>query len=171
MTVGVVVGILTTNGKIDKKRMQIIRTLAKDIQLTFHRAFDLCAHYESAIEDIVTIGCDRLLTSGLEKSAATAADGKLKKIVESCRDRLHVVAAAGINASNVESIIGGSHCPGVHIGNAVNKTILTNIILESTLETPLFTMAAEMKVWKCTQEELVREIVDKAHNMWNKRFM
>lgn len=164
-------GILTTEGKIDRKRMQIIRTLAKDIQLTFHRGFDLCAHYESAIEDIVQIGCDRLLTSGLEKHAATAASNKLKKIVEICRDRLHVVAAAGINASNVESIIEGSHCQGVHIGNAVNKTILTNIIIESTLETPLFTMAAEMKIWKCTQADLVRDIVDKAHSMWKKRFL
>ena len=162
------VGVLTTEGKIDKKRMLIIRNLARDLQLTFHRAFDLCAHYETAIEDIVNIGCDRLLTSGLEKSACTAASTKLRRIVELCKDRLHVVAAAGISAMNVEGIIEGSLCPGVHIGNSVNKTILTNIIIESTLETPLFTMAAEMKVWKCTQADLVKDIVDKSYNMWKR---
>lgn len=163
---GVVVGIHSTCGQIDKRRMAIIRELSFGMQLTFHRAFDLISGYEQAIEDIIALGCDRLLTSGQEKYAHLAATTKLRRIVELCGNKIHVIAGAGISADNVRPLIVNSRVHGVHIGSAVNRNVLSDIVMNSTLETPLFTMAAEMKVWKCTHADLIKEVVDRAKAAW-----
>lgn len=162
-----VCGILTNNGDIDKLRMAIVRELTRGMKLTFHRAFDLCPHYENAIQDIIQLGCDRLLTSGQEKFAVQGArSGKLRKIVTKCNQKVKVIAAAGINFDNVREIIELSHVGAVHIGNGVNTTTLSSLSLDPTLETPLFTMAAEMTVWKCTQKGLVKTVANKAWQSW-----
>ncbi len=160
------IGIHTPAGQIDKRRMAIVRELSFGMQLTFHRAFDLISGYEQAIIDIIDLGCDRLLTSGQEKFAPQAATTKLRRIVELCGNKIHVLAGAGINAENVRPLIINSRTQGVHVGSAVNRNVLSDIVMNSSLETPLFTMAAEMKVWKCTHTDLIKEIVDKSKEAW-----
>ena len=60
---GVVVGVLDDNGYVDRHRLKIIRELARDMLLTFHRAFDVCESPDEALETIINFGCDRLLVS------------------------------------------------------------------------------------------------------------
>lgn len=163
---GIVVGIMTEEGGIDLKKMKIIRELTKGHKLTFHRAFDLCINYEKAIEDIAKIGCDRLLTSGQEKFAHLACNNKLKHIVKLVNNRYHVVAGAGITPDNVSEIIKQSKVPGIHCSNGVNRTVLTSLNVDQTLETPLFAMAAEMKIWKCVKETLVNTLAERSWQAW-----
>lgn len=164
---GIVVGIMTEEGQIDVPRMSIVREITRDMKLTFHRAFDLCVDYRRAVEDIARIGCDRLLTSGQEKFAYQAsATKKLKKIVELANNRFHVVAGAGVTPDNVQEIIRQSQVPGIHCSNGVNKTVLTSLNIDQTLETPLFTMAAEMKVWKGVKETLVNTLAERSWEVW-----
>jgi copper homeostasis protein CutC len=147
-------------------RMKVVREITRNMKLTFHRAFDLCVHYDKAIEDIALLGCDRLLTSGQEKFAHQAAPNKLKKIVKLVKNRYHVVAGAGITIDNVADIIKQSKVPGIHCSSGVNKTVLSSLNIDQTLETPLFTMAAEMKIWKCVKETLVNNLAERAWEAW-----
>ena len=55
---GVVIGMLNTDGSIDKKRCRQLVELAYPLGVTFHRAFDRCANPFEALEDIIGIGCE-----------------------------------------------------------------------------------------------------------------
>ncbi|HSG67385.1 MAG TPA: copper homeostasis protein CutC, partial [Bacteroidales bacterium] len=70
---GVVAGILLPDGNIDFERMGILRELAGPIGFTCHRAFDMTIDKQVALEDLISLGIDRVLTSGGKNKAP---DGK-----------------------------------------------------------------------------------------------
>ena len=63
-TDGVVFGCLTANGEIDLPVMQKLMKASQGLSVTFHRAFDVCRDPEKALEQIIELGCNRILTSG-----------------------------------------------------------------------------------------------------------
>ncbi|MDE7459520.1 MAG: copper homeostasis protein CutC, partial [Paramuribaculum sp.] len=69
---GVVIGALTPDGDIDLPSCRRMIEAAGEMSVTFHRAFDLCRNPEEALDTIIELGCDRLLTSC---QAATAIEG------------------------------------------------------------------------------------------------
>ena len=75
---GAVIGLLTTAGEIDATRTRELVALARPLSVTFHRAFDVAAYPFRAIETLIELGVDRVLTSGQE---ATVLEG-LPLIVE-----------------------------------------------------------------------------------------
>lgn len=68
-TLGVVVGVLDISGNVDIDQLNRIRTESEGMLLTFHRAIDVCSSYHEALEMIINCGCDRVLTSGQQRSA------------------------------------------------------------------------------------------------------
>lgn len=100
---GVVIGILLSNGQVDKERVAKLVELAYPMEVTFHRAFDHAAEPLKALEDIIDCGCQRILTSGgrntaiegqeLIKSCAAAADG-----------RIIILPGAGIRSGNIRAL-------------------------------------------------------------------
>ena len=121
-------GILTSNFEIDVPRMQIIRDVSRPLLLTFHRAFDVCTtDVEESISQIMSFGCDRLLTSG-RFPTAEAGQEMLHRVV-AARDNflskhpnathMRVIAAAGVSVSNAGNIITHGAVDGVHAGSAV----------------------------------------------------
>jgi hypothetical protein len=114
-----VVGILTKNGQIDVDRMRIIKQVTRDMKLTFHRAFDVCSQsVTEAIDSILSIPCDRILTSGKQ---ATAYHGKacLKEVVAYAENRIEIIAGGGIDLATAAEIIRYSHVTGIHTASAV----------------------------------------------------
>lgn len=101
---GVVLGILNSDGRVDKERCRELIALAGDMEVTFHRAFDRSNNLPEALEDIINLGCTRLLSSGGESSAAKGA-GMLQKLIVQAKDRIRIMPGAGINTSNIESLI------------------------------------------------------------------
>ena len=101
---GVVFGILLEDGSIDTERCRELVELAGPMQVTFHRAFDRCRDMEKGLEDIIAMGCDRLLTSG---GAVTAIDGLvvLKKLVERAAGRISIMPGSGITGTNLLEIV------------------------------------------------------------------
>ena len=100
---GVVIGALTAEGEIDKVACRKMMAAAQGMSVTFHRAFDVCRNGEKALEDIISLGCDRLLTSGMEQDAEQGAK-HIAKLVEQAAGRIIIMPGAGIRPSNIAMI-------------------------------------------------------------------
>ena len=100
---GVVIGALTESGKIDKMRCSALVEHAYPLGVTFHRAFDRTVDPFEALEDIVEIGCERILTSG-QKPAATEGASLIKQLIEHANDRIIIMPGAGARASNIADL-------------------------------------------------------------------
>lgn len=100
---GVVIGALTPEGRVDIPLMRRLIEAARPMNITFHRAFDECAEPFSALEDIINLSCDILLTSG---QAPSAYDGRklIAELVQKAGDRIIVMPGAGINPRNISEI-------------------------------------------------------------------
>ncbi|MDY0290343.1 MAG: copper homeostasis protein CutC [Sphaerochaeta sp.] len=95
----VVFGILTPDGEIDSKRNKELVELARPMEVTFHRAFDMTPNAERSLETLIGLGVDRVLTSGLE---ATVIEGLevLVALVKQAGDRIIVMPGCGITERN-----------------------------------------------------------------------
>lgn len=102
---GVVLGLLNADGTIDVKRSKPLIELAHSLGLgvTFHRAFDHCVNPEHALEEIIALGCERILTSGLARNAYLGIE-RLAQLVKQSAGRISIMAGAGVNAQNVAEI-------------------------------------------------------------------
>lgn len=100
---GVVLGILTPENKIDVEKTTELIRLARPMQVTFHKAFDDAVDTIQALEDIITCGADRILTSGTK---ATAEEGKeiLKKIINKANGRIKIVVAGKVTTENLQEL-------------------------------------------------------------------
>ncbi|MDT4761569.1 copper homeostasis protein CutC [Sphaerochaeta sp. PS] len=95
----VVFGILTPEGEIDLERTRQLIELARPMEVTFHRAFDMTPNAQASLETLIGLGVDRLLTSGLE---ATVIEGieTLAALVRQAGDRIIVMPGCGITERN-----------------------------------------------------------------------
>jgi copper homeostasis protein len=100
---GVVIGLLNNDATIDKIRCSQLVNLAYPMGVTFHRAFDRVANMEQALEDIIDIGCERILTSGLYPTALEGTNN-LKKLVSLAKERIIIMPGSGVRASSIVEI-------------------------------------------------------------------
>lgn len=110
---GIVFGILNADGSIDKKRCQNLLELAHPLSATFHRAFDVCVEPLQALEDIIKLGFERILTSG-QKPTALEGIGLIKTLVKKALGRISIMAGSGVNEENVRHIIRETGVTEVH---------------------------------------------------------
>lgn len=100
---GVVIGILNADGKVDKKRAGKLVELAYPAGVTFHRAFDNSSNAGEALEDIISIGCERILTSGHKPTALEGAS-LIHDLVKQADNRIIIMPGSGIRGSNILAI-------------------------------------------------------------------
>lgn len=110
---GVVIGILDQDGNVDKVRTQELAELAYPMCVVFHRAFDRCRDPFQALEDIVEIGCHRILTSGHEN---TAFEGKglIRSLIEKAGGRIEIMPGAGVDEANIREILTHTGATSIH---------------------------------------------------------
>lgn len=101
---GIVIGLLTLDGNIDKERTTELVTIARPLSVTFHRAFDVCRDPIAALEELIEIGVDRVLTSGQQADALSGAE-TIRKLVEAAGDRIVVMACGGIDETNAREVV------------------------------------------------------------------
>ena len=101
---GVVIGLLTAQGHIDRDRTQELITSARPMNVTFHRAFDMTADPFQALEDLMALGVDRLLTSGQRASAWDGVE-LIKALVERAEDRIIIMPGGGVDEHNIAAIV------------------------------------------------------------------
>lgn len=100
---GVVFGALTASGDVDMEFMQPLMAEAEGLSVTFHRAFDVCRDPFIALEQIIELGCNRILTSG-QMPKAEEGIVLLKQLVERAGERIVIMPGCGVNASNITHI-------------------------------------------------------------------
>jgi len=97
---GMVLGMLTKDGRVDRRRTLELTELARPLPVTYHRAFDEVADLHQALEDVIQSGAKRILTSGGAESALEGA-GALAKLIEAAGARIVIVPGAGISGANI----------------------------------------------------------------------
>ena len=100
---GVVIGALDTQGDVDETVCRELIAAASQLGVTFHRAFDAVRDHARALDKIIELGCERVLTSGGEANALVGAE-RIAGFVKQAGSRLHVMAGAGLDASNIEQV-------------------------------------------------------------------
>lgn len=100
---GVVLGCLTATGDINMPVMKELMKAAEGLSVTFHRAFDVCRNPQKAMEEIIDLGCDRILTSG-QQATAKAGIPLLKELHAQADGRIILLAGCGVNEENIAHI-------------------------------------------------------------------
>ena len=110
---GVVVGALRKDGSIDIETVRRLMAEAEGLHVTFHRAFDECADPFAALEDIIALGCDRLLTAG---HASNVNDGErtLKELNDRAGGRIVILAGSGVRPGNIARLEASTGCKEFH---------------------------------------------------------
>ncbi|MBQ5777092.1 MAG: copper homeostasis protein CutC [Bacteroidaceae bacterium] len=110
---GVVIGALTAEGDVDVQVCNRLIKAAEGMSITFHRAFDMCRNPFLALEDIISLGCHRILTSG-QAASAYAGITLIKQLVEAAQGRISIMPGCGVNATNATAILNSTGCYEIH---------------------------------------------------------
>ncbi len=100
---GLVIGMLDEEAHIDRSRMRQIMALGDGVQVTFHRAFDLCHSPNRALEELTALGVARILTSGQQQSAENGI-ALLRELNEQSEGPI-IMAGAGVRLSNLQKFL------------------------------------------------------------------
>lgn len=154
---GVVFGILDQDGSIDKPRNRELVELSRPMAVTFHRAFDVCSEPFKALEDLVEIGVDRILTSG-QHPTATEGTELIAKLIETAGDRISILTCGGLNKQNIANVATATAAREFHF-TAFKDTASPmkfrndSISMGGTVDTSEYTR-------RVTSTEIVREIIE-----------
>lgn len=110
---GIVVGALTAAGRIDEPAMRRLLAAAAPLSVTFHRAFDSIADQLAALEVLVTLGIDRVLTSGGAPTAIAGAD-RLRQLVDAAAGRIVILAGGSVRPHDVAELVRRTGVTEVH---------------------------------------------------------
>jgi copper homeostasis protein len=115
---GVVLGVLRPDGTIDREGTAQLADLARPLSVTFHKAFDQTRDPQQALDLLIALGVDRVLTSGCQPTASKGK-GTLRQLVEHARGRIAIMAGGRLSADNLGPIIAHTGVREVHLGSAV----------------------------------------------------
>ena len=142
---GVVIGILTEDGSVDRERTRELVELARPLSVTFHRAFDMTRDPYQALETLIELGVDRVLTTGQESSVLEGLD-VITDLVEKAGERIIIMPGGGITERNFKKIVESSGVVEVHfLAPATRESPMTyrnpNCFMGGELRPPEFSLA------------------------------
>lgn len=117
---GVVFGALLPDGRIDIDRLRRLVERARPLEVTFHRAFDLARDRHEALETLVDLGIERVLTSG-GRAAAPDALPELRELVDVAAGRITILPGSGIRSANIREVAVASAAAELHM--SARKTL------------------------------------------------
>ncbi len=156
---GIAIGVLTKDGRVDVAAMDRLIEHSRPLEVTFHRAFDLCADFAAATDALLALGVDRVLTSGGRESAESGID-RLREVIarlERAKGRTSVMPGGGVSASNVEKILGATGAREIHASAGEWRSgalVSTTIAFRS--------VAPDESAFRATSQERARAIVQGA---------
>ena len=111
---GIVFGMLTPEGAIDRARTRRLRDLAGSRESVFHRAFDVTPDPFRALDELVDLGITRVLTSGQQDAVPEGLD-LIKRLVDHAGDRIQVMPGGGIKPHNFDDVVERTGCRQIHV--------------------------------------------------------
>lgn len=111
---GIVIGSLTPQGDVDVRRNRELIDAAGALSVTFHRAFDMTRDAHESLERIISLRCDRILTSGQQPKAEQGIP-LLKNLVEKAGRRIVIMPGSGINEHNIGKIASETGAEEFHL--------------------------------------------------------
>ncbi|WP_439183489.1 copper homeostasis protein CutC [Carboxylicivirga taeanensis] len=100
---GIVSGCLLTNGDIDVPNTQKLIDASGELPFTFHRAFDMCNAPEKALEELISLGATRVLTSGMQQTAPLGIDC-LSELIKQANGRITILVGSGVKPDNIAEL-------------------------------------------------------------------
>ena len=110
---GTATGVLTTDGRIDAGRFERLVAASGSLSVTCHRAFDMTRDPIEALETLIELGVDRVLTSGQQPSVPEGI-GLIGELVDQAAGRIEIMPGCGIEESNVREIVENTGVREVH---------------------------------------------------------
>lgn len=101
---GIATGILLPDGRVDIERTRALISLARPMDVTFHRAFDESADLRQALEDVIETGADSLLTSGGAADVLSGAE-TIRALAEQAAGRIPLIAGGGLRLENLAEVV------------------------------------------------------------------
>lgn len=150
---GVVIGSLNKDGSLNVEHMKRFIDSAKDMSITLHRAFDMCADPFATLKQARELGVNTILTSGQAPSSLEGID-LYEKLIEKANGEISILAGGGIKASTIEKLLKQTSLTAFHMSG--------KIVVESGMEfrNPAVSMGlpgiSEYNIW-LTDENNVRE--------------
>lgn len=154
---GVVVGFLLADGTIDEATTKEIVELARPMEVTFHRAFDMTRDPAEALEAVIRTGANRILTSG-QKNLAPDGRELISELVKLAGNRIIIMPGAGIDETNIERMIRDTgatefHLTGMGMFESKMDFRREEVFMGGLPQIPEFEIAA-------TDVEKIRKVVD-----------
>lgn len=122
---GVVIGALTADGEIDSELCRRLIAAAEGMSITFHRAFDMCRNPRKALEELIALGCDRVLTSG-QATTAEAGIPLIRELAEQAAGRIIIMPGCGVNSKNAAHILQATGAKEIHA--SARKDVGSNML-------------------------------------------
>ena len=116
---GLVFGFLDAEGNLDVKRTRALARLAGDRTKVFHRAIDVCADWKRLLGQLIDIGIDRVLTSGLAPDVFYGID-TICEMMDFAQGAIQIMPGAGISLKNVDRIVEATGCDQIHVARFRN---------------------------------------------------
>ncbi|MBM3413824.1 MAG: copper homeostasis protein CutC [Bacteroidetes bacterium] len=110
---GVVLGLLNTDGSIDQDRVLQLMDCAYPLKVTFHRAFDRCADPFTALEQLIQLGCERILTAG-QKPTAPEGASLIATLQAKADDRIIIMPGSGVHTGSIVELAKQTGCVEFH---------------------------------------------------------
>lgn len=154
---GVVFGCLTADGEVDVEAMRPLMEAAGNMNVTFHRAFDMCKDPMRALEQIIGLGCTRILTSGQEPTAE-AGIPLLKELVARGGQRIIIMPGCGVRPANIRRIADETGAREFHFSG--RKRVESGMIYRN----PRVSMGGTVKIEEYERDITAPELVRAAYD-------
>lgn len=150
---GVVIGMLKADGSIDQARCARLVEAAYPLGVTFHRAFDWAANPFEALETIIGIGCERILTSGQRPTAEEGAE-LIDQLVREADDRIVIMPGSGVRSNNIVALAEKTGASEFHTSARLLQASAMDFVNAQMNETQDVVMAGEEEIRKIKEQLL-----------------
>jgi copper homeostasis protein len=157
---GIVIGVLTKEGYLDKEKMKILLDAATGMSVTLHRAFDVTVDPYQTLEDAIELRIDTILTSGQHSSALNGKE-VLKKLVQQANGRIDILVGAGVNDKVIEELHSATGAISFHMSGKIEKE--SKMIYRKTGVPMGLDYLSEFIIWESSPEKIqaARSVMDK----------
>lgn len=150
---GVVVGALNDDGLLDIEKIKAMLDAGKGMKFTFHRAIDACKDIFGAMEQLIEMGFDKVLTSGGKHTALEGMD-TIAEMQKRFGNRINIMPGGGINASNIQAIMARTKVTNCHASLSQNVSTYNEVLYPEQVDATGVSM-----IWKETSLQKVIEFV------------